>query len=218
MSAPRPTTSPRCTRPRAAKQLVAVGVGERSDFSGGHGGRVAFPGTGRGLQSALAFGEDRVIGADGFDLDTFEQRPNSVKLMFQLQRTIDNMHWRIDEIEGADQPDDVRRDTALSELVVQLADIFVEATGCSICNPTYNPVTGEVSDAFVKFFRAVIPDKVALTDEALRHRIRNAIEVGDIVPKKVQRCLYPTPPVASNAIVTEQSEVTDDDQRTDRRT
>lgn len=105
---------------------------------------------------------------------------------------------------------DKRREDAMRGLVVALAKLFEEATGESLRQPTYDPVTGAISGEFVQFLRASTDDISEVrskSDEALRHYIREAFEGGEIGEKKTGPRLCANTAHVPKTRITEATEV-----------
>lgn len=119
---------------------------------------------------------------------------------------------------------DVRRDDALAELVTSLALLWVDATGEPMSYPGFDDATGRYGVAFVAFLNfftaatdcAFVDD--APTDEAIRHKLREAIERGDISQKSARPRLSQAPPEAPTLVSIETNQVVtshDDEARGD---
>ncbi|OYW54231.1 MAG: hypothetical protein B7Y80_12970 [Hyphomicrobium sp. 32-62-53] len=100
-------------------------------------------------------------------------------------RTAATLPSLVDALTTADdtpQVGDKRRDGAVRALVVELAHLFERCTGEPFRQPSYDPVTGEISGPWVTFFRLATVDALGrepLSDDALRHHIREACSAGE---------------------------------------
>ena len=124
-----------------------------------------------------------------------------------------------------ERPEDLLRlDDALAELVTSLALLWVDATGEPMSYPGFDDATGRYGVAFVAFLNfftaatdcAFVDD--APTDEAIRHKLREAIERGDISQKSARPRLSQAPPEAPTLVSIETNQVVtshDDEARGD---
>lgn len=111
---------------------------------------------------------------------------------------------------------DPRKNTALRTLIVDLAHVYRDATGEHPRQPTYDPVLGTISGAFVDLIRLSTFDILGSSppsDEALRHVIREAFDVGAVGQKKSEGRLYPSRDNAPSQEVSETNEADTDGER-----
>lgn len=112
------------------------------------------------------------------------------------------------------QTGEKRRASTARRLVAELAQLYTDATGEVVRQPTYDPVTGEIGGRFVAFLRMATVEAWGVappSDEAVRHMMREAFEIGEIGKKKSAPRLYPNVPHGVTETATEKIEVADND-------
>lgn len=146
--------------------------------------------------------------------------------------------YRIFERVGADMPKliehlalavettperDKRRDEALQGLVTGLALIWCDAAGEGMAYPSWNDAAECYNDPLDKFldFLAVSTANLFLegapSGEVVRHRLRDAVELGEVPQKIAQPRLFQHPGSRIIDAVALDNEVTDDDFHKDPR-
>lgn len=119
------------------------------------------------------------------------------------------------------QSGDKRRATASRQLVVELASLYTDATGEPVRQPTYDPVTGEIGGRFVSFLRLATLEAWGPeppSDEAIRHTMRDAIELGEIGKNKSGSRASTNTQHGATLVATQSNEVAEDDEQADRST
>lgn len=154
-------------------------------------------------------------GADRAGLDVHAWARATVALDDHLDAYIALGEAAID----APPPGDIRRDEPLNNLLMALGAVYTAATGQGVVM-TYDPVAAEVSGPFFAFIRiatAPVLGPKPPSDEALRARVRELIELGRIAPKIVGRRLYRSAgDGATDPVARLNDEVTDGNQAPDR--
>lgn len=113
------------------------------------------------------------------------------------------------------------RDEAMLDLIADLAGVYEAATGSPMPYPSYDPNRDNYSPPFIRFLDYVseatdcVFEDQPLTDEQIRHALRNLIDQGRITPKSAINRLSKTETTPLDPFVTNGKRmVTEDDRQT----
>ena len=170
-----------------------------------------------GIREALLVGIERQYQLGELDLDDVPMPYNTLR---PLEKALARAEPIIEKALSTPALEDPRRDVGTLKLVAELMSLSMEVTGAPIAIPRHDAMTGAVDGAFIDFFRLAMVGMFRdepPSDEAIRHKVREAVELGEVVQKIVEPRLGQRAGDGTIEPVTQSDEVTHDSEADRRR-